>query len=267
MAHRPGLVASVLIMIVVLVAAFAPGVLTSADPIVGVPADKLRSPEAHHLFGTDQLGRDLFARVVYGTSLSIRTTMIAVAVGLVVGSATGLVAGFFGGWIDEIVMRIVDVLLAIPSLLLSLALVTALGVGTVNVAVAVGVPTIANFARVMRAETLRVCNAVFVEAARSTGAGWWWVLSRHVLPHAWGPVTVLTTLEIGVAVLSVSGLSFLGYGATPPAPEWGSLVADGRDYLATSWWLSTLPGLTIALTVLAANRISRALDGEWARVR
>ncbi|WP_047222560.1 ABC transporter permease [Protofrankia coriariae] len=265
LAHRPGLIASILVVAVVLVAAFAPGALTSANPIVGIPADRLRPPSAQHLFGTDQLGRDLFARVVHGAALSLRTTMIAVAVGLVAGSAIGLVTGFAGGPADEIIMRVVDVLLAIPSLLLSLALVTALGVGTVSVAVAVGVPTVANFARVMRAETLRLRGAVFVEAARCAGVRWGQVLSRHVLPHACGPVTALAALEFGAAILTVSGLSFLGYGAAPPTPEWGSLVANGRNYLATSWWLSTLPGLTITLTVLATNRIARALDGEWAR--
>ncbi len=267
LARRPGLVASILVMLIVLIATTAPGLLTSADPIVGIPADKLQPPDARHLFGTDQLGRDLFARVAHGTARSLGTTALAVMVGLVVGSVIGLVAGFAGGWLDEIAMRAVDTLLAIPALLLSLALVTALGVGAVNLAIAVAVPTVANFARVMRAETLRVRHTVFVEAARSAGARWWWVLGRHVLPHARGPVTVLATLESGVAILGVSGLSFLGYGTPAPAPEWGSLVADGRDYLATAWWLSTLPGLTIAATVLATNHIARALDGEWAAAR
>lgn len=262
LARRPGLVAAVLLLLTVLVAAAAPEVLTSADPIVGTPADRLQPPDARHLFGTDQLGRDLFARVVHGTARSLATAVLAVMVALVAGSAVGLVAGFAGGWIDEIAMRAVDTLLAVPALLLSLALVTTLGVGTVNLAIAVAAPTVATFARMMRAETLRIRHAAFVEAARSAGARWWWVLGRHVLPHTRGPMLVLATLESGTAILAVSGLSFLGYGVPPPAPEWGSLVADGRDYLATSWWLSLLPGLTIALTVLATNRVARALDDE-----
>jgi peptide/nickel transport system permease protein len=201
--------------------------------------------------------------VVHGAGLSLQATILAVGVGLVAGSAIGLLAGFVGRWVDEALMRGVDVLLAVPSLLLSLALVTALGFGTVKIAVAVGVGTVASFARVMRSEVLRVRTSGYVEAAQSCGVRWYGVLGRHVLPNAYGPVLVLATLEFGVAVLAVSALSFLGYGAPPPAPEWGSLVAEGRNYLATAWWLTALPGLTVALTVLAAGRVARALDGEW----
>ena len=141
------------------------------------------------------------------------------------------------------------------------------GYGTVKVAIAVGVASVASFARVMRAETLRVRQATYVEAAYAVGTRWYVTLWRHVLPNAAGPVAVLAVLEFGLAILAVSALSFLGYGAPPPAPEWGSLVAEGRNYLAVAWWLCALPGLTIAATVLAVNRISRALDGEWRRFR
>ncbi|WNI20791.1 ABC transporter permease [Streptomyces sp. ITFR-16] len=260
--RRPGLVLSLALLALVLVSAFFPGVFTSQDPLAGVPRDKLQGPGAGHLFGTDQLGRDLFARVVHGSALSLQATVLAVAVGLVVGSLLGLLAGYLGGWVDAFLMRVADVLLAIPNLLLSLAVVTALGFGTVKVAIAVGITSVASFARIMRSEVLRVRGAVYVEAARSSGARWYSVLLRHVLPSSAGPVLVYAAVDFGGVVLQVSSLSFLGYGATPPAPEWGALVAGGRDYLATAWWLTTLPGLTIAATVLAANRISRALDGE-----
>jgi peptide/nickel transport system permease protein len=263
--RRPGLVLSLLLLAVVLVAAVGAGALAHQDPLRGVPADKLQPPSAAHLFGTDQLGRDQWSRVVHGAALSLKATVIAVGVALVSGGLIGLVAGAVGRWVDTVLMRLVDVVLAIPALLLSLALVTALGFGTVKVAVAVGIASVAGFARVMRAEVLRVRSTVYVEAARSLGARWWTVLGRHVLPNAAGPVAVLATLELGTAVLAVSSLSFLGYGAPSPAPEWGSLVADGRNYLASSWWLTTLPGLTVAGTVLAVNRVARALDGEWAR--
>ncbi|MFD8157222.1 ABC transporter permease [Streptomyces malaysiensis subsp. malaysiensis] len=260
--RRPGLVAAVAVLALVLLAAFFPGLFTGRDPLSGVPAERLRGPSLHHLFGTDQLGRDLFSRVVHGAALSLKATSLAVAVGLVAGSALGLAAGYVGGLLDDALMRIADVLLAIPSLLLSLALVTALGFGTVKVAVAVGVTSVAGFARIMRAEVLRVREATYVEAARSSGSRPLAVLLRHVLPNASGPVLVYAAVEFGTVVLAVSALSFLGYGAEPPAPEWGSLVSGGRDYLATAWWLTTLPGLTIAATVLAAGRVSRALDGE-----
>ncbi|MEV5665029.1 ABC transporter permease [Streptomyces flaveolus] len=259
---RPGLALSAVLLALVLVAALFPGLVTSADPLAGVPAQRLRPPSGAHLFGTDQLGRDLFARVVHGCSLTLRATGLAVAVGLVAGSVLGLLAGYLGGLVDDALMRLTDVLLAVPGLLLSLALVTALGFGTVEVAIAVGVTSVGMFARVMRAEVLRVAGTPYVEAARAGGVRWYTVLLRHVVPNAAAPVLVYAAVDFGAVVLQVSSLSFLGYGARPPEPEWGALVAGGRDYLATAWWLTTLPGLTIAATVLAANRIARALDGE-----
>ncbi|TCK25804.1 ABC transporter permease [Pseudonocardia endophytica] len=264
---RPGLVVSGLIVVFVLVSAFTPSLFAPGDPAFAVPSQKLRPPGPGHWLGTDYLGRDVWTRVVHGASLSLQATVIAVAVALVVGGLLGLAAGFAGGWVDEGLMRVVDVLLAIPPILLSLALITALGFGTINVAIAVGIASVANFARVMRAETMRIRRTVYVEAARAVGTRWWVTLGRHVLPNAAGPVLVLAVLEFGLAILAVSSLSFLGYGAPPPAPEWGSLVAEGRNYLAGAWWLCAMPGLMIAAAVLAVNRISRALDGEWGRAR
>jgi len=181
----------------------------------------------------------------------------------VLGSLLGLVAGTAGRVVDDLLMRGVDVLLAIPSLLLSLSVVAALGFGTVNVAIAVGLASVASIARVMRSEVLRVRGSAYVEAAYSYGARPAGVLLRHVLPNASGPVVALAALELGGAVLAISALSFLGFGEPPPAPEWGALVAGGRDYLRTAWWLTTLPGLTIALSVLSANTLSRALDARF----
>jgi peptide/nickel transport system permease protein len=265
--RRPGLALSVLVVVLIVLAAFRPGLFTSKDPLKGVPTQNFRGPSGAHWFGTDELGRDVFSRVVHGAQLSLKATLLAVAVAFVVGGLLGLVAGFVGRWVDDVLMRFVDVLLSIPALFLSLALVTALGYGTVKVAVAVGVASVASFARVTRAEVLRVRQAVFVEASRSCGARWYAVLGRHVLPNAAGPVVVLATLDLGSAILAVSALSFLGYGAPPPAPEWGTLISDGRNYLANAWWLTALPGLAIAATCLATNRIARALDGEWTRQR
>lgn len=260
--HRPGLVLSVLWIAAVLVAAVAPAVWTSVNPLRAAPRDKLLPPSWSHPFGTDQLGRDLFSRTVHGTGLSLGSALIAVSVGIVVGSLVGLVAGFVRGMVDTSLMRVVDVSLAIPSLLLSLALVTALGFGTVNVAIAVGISSIAACARVMRSEVLRVRESPYVEAARAGGARWPRVLRRHVLPNAAGPVLVLAVMEFGTAVLAVSALSFLGYGAVPPTPEWGSLVSGGRDFLGSAWWLTVMPGLTIVATVLATGRIARAFGGQ-----
>ncbi|WP_344418281.1 ABC transporter permease [Pseudonocardia ailaonensis] len=259
--RRPGLVLALVVLVVVISWAFVPGLFAHQDPITGVPADRLQGPSAAHLFGTDHLGRDTFSRVVHGASLTLRATLLAVLVGLAAGGLLGLVAGFVGGRLDAVVMRVVDVMLAIPGLLLSLAVVTALGFGTLQVAIAVGVSSVAAFARVMRAETLRVRAQTFVEAAHSVGSRRFYVLAAHVLPNASGPVLALSALEFGSAILSISSLSFLGFGAQPPAPEWGALVSDGRDYLGTAWWLTTFPGLTVALVVLAANRLARHLEG------
>ena len=263
--RQPGLFLAVLVLGTTLLWAAVPAAFTSWPPDTGIPADRLLPPSATHWFGTDSLGRDLFSRVVHGSATSLAATAVAVAVGLVAGSALGLLAGFVRGWVDDAIMRLMDVLLAIPSLLLSLALITVLGFGTVNIAIAVGVASVANFARIMRSESLRVGTAVYVEAARSAGVRWHTILLRHVLPNAAGPVLALSALEFGAAVLSISSLSFLGFGAPPPASEWGSLVAGGRDYLVAAWWLVTLPGAVIAAVVLSANRISHAFQARTSR--
>jgi peptide/nickel transport system permease protein len=239
-------------------AAFVPSVFTSTSPLAVGGAIR-SAPSWHHLFGTDEIGRDLFSRVVHGSSLSLRASLIAVAVGMVAGVPLGLVSGYVGGWVDAAIMRLVDVLLSIPALLLSLSVVIALGFGITNVALAVGITFVAASARIMRGEVLKIRQSPYVEAARVGGARRARVLVRHVLPNSVEPVLVLAALEFGEAILYISSLSFLGYGVQPPAPEWGSLVADGRDYLNSAWWLTTMPGLTIVATVLAANRISRAI--------
>ncbi|WP_084528375.1 ABC transporter permease [Nocardia crassostreae] len=250
------------IVILVLGWAAVPSLFASGDPLSGVPTQKFQGPSAEHWFGTDRLGRDLYTRVVHAAGLSLSATVFAVLLGLVAGSLIGLVVGTTGGFVDTAISRIVDVLLSIPELLISLALVTVLGVGTRNVAIAVGVGLIARFARVMRAEVLRVRNA---PAAFASGVRWHTVLFRHVLRNAYGPVAALAAIEFGVAVLAVAALSFLGYGAVPPTPEWGSLIAEGRNYLATAWWLTTLPGLVIIALVLATQRIARAIHKDNAR--
>lgn len=239
--------------------ALFPSVFAGGDPLTGVPAQKFRPPGAEHWFGTDNLGRDLYTRMVHGAGLSLTATLSAVAIALIAGSLLGLLSGAVGGFADTVIMRFVDVLLSIPPLLLALALVTALGFGTGNVAVAVGISLIANFARVMRSEVLRIRQEPYVEAAHASGVRWYTVLARHVLPNSYQPVLALAAVEFGMAVLSVSALSFLGYGAKPPTPEWGSLISEGRNFLATAWWLTTLPGLVIVAVVLSAQRLGRAV--------
>ncbi|WP_172651525.1 ABC transporter permease [Rhodococcus opacus] len=259
------LVASAAVLLVAVGFAVAPSVFASGDPLVGVPAQKLQAPSAAHWFGTDNIGRDVYTRVVHGAGLSLTATLLAVGIALVAGSLIGLLSGAVGGALDAVLMRVVDVLLSIPALLLSLALVTALGFGTVNVAIAVGVSLIANFARVMRSELLRVLRSLYVEAAFASGVRWHTVLRRHVLRNSYPPVVALAAVEFGMAVLAVSSLSFLGFGAVPPTPEWGSLISEGRNYLATAWWMTTLPGLVIVAVVLSAHRLGHALEQREVR--
>ncbi|MBU2664731.1 ABC transporter permease [Actinoplanes bogorensis] len=258
--RRPLFAGALLYVSFVVVSAFWPRLFTSYGPIDTNPSAVAVAPSLDHLFGTDIYGRDLWTRVLYGSPLTIQATLIALGIAVVAGLALGIVSGFFGGFTDSALMRFVDVLLAIPGLLLALSIVTALGYGTVPVAVAVGVGIVPGFARTTRAEVLRVKTLPYVEAARAGGASWTRVLLRHILPNSWGPVAVLAVLDAGVAIIAIASLSFLGFGAAPPAAEWGTLIADGRNYLITSWWLSLLPGLFVALLVLSLNHISKTLQ-------
>jgi peptide/nickel transport system permease protein len=258
--RRPGFVLAVAIVAFALLAAVAPGLLSSFAPYATSPTDKLTPPNAIHWFGTDELGRDLYTRVVHGSSLSVQAALLAVGLALTGGLSLGVVSGFAGGRIDGVIMRFIDVLLALPGLLLALAIVTAIGFGTIPVAVAVGVGIIPGFARTTRAEVLRVKTLPYVEAARLGGASWTRTLLRHILPNAWGPVAVLATLEFGAAILATAGLSFLGFGAEPPAAEWGTLIANGRHFLMTAPWVSLLPGLFVVAVVFSFNHIARTLE-------
>ncbi|MFD5177937.1 ABC transporter permease [Nocardia sp. NPDC058379] len=257
----PGLTLAWLVIATVLAWALVPSWFTKYSPLEGDSAASFHPPSLEHPFGTDRLGRDLLARAIYGTSTTLTATLLAVAIGFVLGSAIGLLSGFLGGRADAVIMRFVDVLLAVPGLLLAMTVVTALGYGTVNIAVAVGISAVAAFARVMRSEVLQVAGTDYVEAAYGSGGGFGRVVLRHVLPNSLAAVLSLAALECGTAVLAVAALGFLGYGAPPPEPEWGLAVAEGRDYLATYPWIALLPGLLIAVVVLSTNRIGRSLGG------
>lgn len=257
---RPwGLSLAVAVIAVAVLWALLPGVFAPGDPLSGVPADKLLPPGAAHWFGTDALGRDLFGRVVHGAVHSLSGALIAVTVGLALGTLLGAIAGAVGGVVDDVLMRVVDVLLAIPGLLLALSVIILLGFGTVNAAIAVGLGSVAAFARLMRAEVARVRRTEYVEAAFGSGATFLAVLRRHVLPNSLTPIVALAALQFGTAILAISTLGFLGYGAPPPTPEWGLLIAEGRNYTATAWWLTALPGLVVVAVVLSANRLSHRI--------
>ena len=258
---QPGLWLAWLVMLLAAIAALFPALLTPYSAVEGIAGAQRLAPQAGHWLGTDQLGRDVFARIVYGASHSLSAALLAVAMGGIFGTALGVLAGAVGGKTESVAMRAVDVLLSIPSLLLSLSVLILLGFGTLNAATAVGIATIASFARLARGEVVRIRHSDYVEAAFGSGGRFLSVLWRHILPNALAPVIAYGALQFGQAILALSTLSFLGYGTPPPAPEWGLLIAEGRNYLATAWWLTTFPGLVVVFVVLAANRISQQLSG------
>ncbi|RWX81131.1 ABC transporter permease [Neorhizobium lilium] len=255
---QPTIVLSIAIVALMIAWSITPGLFTNHDPINGVPAHKLLAPSAENWFGTDHLGRDLYTRVVYGTSSSVSSALIAVVIGVVAGGLIGLLAGFFGGWVDIVFARMVDVLLAIPKFLLAVIVVTAIGFDTTNAAIATGVSAVGLFARVMRSEVIKTRQATFVESSFLLGGSRWHILWRHVFPNASRSVLPLAVLQFGDSILVIAGLAFLGYGDPPPASDWGLLISIGKDYL--KWpWLVYAPAFVTIATVLSVNRISRWL--------
>jgi peptide/nickel transport system permease protein len=261
----PGVVNAAALIVLGIVAAWTlvPDWLTSYDPLAGNSADKFLPPGPLHWFGTDRAGRDTFTRVAYGTRNTVYGAIISTAIGLSIGSIIGVAAGVARGAPDAVLMRLIDVLLAMPGFLLALCLVSAFGPGTVKIAIGVGIAAVAPFARVARSEALRVVQLDFVDAARVSGAGPAAVLFRHVLPNSAGPIIALAPTELAATILSIASLGFLGYGAPPPEPEWGTLLSEGRDYLAQAWWLTSLPGVVVLCTVLAVARASRLLQDRF----
>jgi peptide/nickel transport system permease protein len=254
----PTVALSFAVIALVIAWSLVPGLFTSHNPINGIPADKLLGPSAAHWFGTDHLGRDLYTRVVYGTASSVTSALIAVVIAAVAGGLIGLLSGFLGGWVDIVLARLVDVLLAIPNFLLAVIVVTAIGFDTTNAAIATGVSAVAVFARVMRSEVIKTRQAIFVEAAFLMGGSRWHILLRHVLPNASRSVLPLAVLQFGLSILVIASLAFLGYGDPPPASDWGLLISIGKDYL--KWpWLVYAPAFVTIATVLSVNRISRWL--------
>ncbi|MET0416171.1 MAG: ABC transporter permease [Actinoplanes sp.] len=248
---------AIAVVVLLAVAVVAPGLLTPYDPLLPDRDAILAAPSPAHPFGTDYLGRDLLSRVVHGTLRTMVGSAVAVLIGLGVGTVLGLLAAYFRGIVDAVISRVVDVLLSIPGLLLSMVVVVALGFGALNAAIAVGVSSVALFTRLMRSETLTVTGLPFVEASHHLGGTRRQVLLRHVFPNSYNAVLSLTALQFGLAIVWISALSFLGYGAPPPQPEWGLLVAEGREYVVSSPWLIVIPGLVITVSVLSISRVSQ----------
>ena len=234
-------------------------------------SNRFHPPSLAHPFGTDDFGRDVFTRVLYGARISLQVGIIAVGIAGALGSLLGLLTGYLGGWVDAAGQWLVDVLLAFPGLLLALAIIAVLGPGLPNVMVAVGIGSMPAYARLMRGQVLSLKHDEFVEAARVIGCSSMRILFVHILPNTLSPVIVLASLGFAGSVLSAAALSFIGMGAQPPTPEWGAMLATGREYLRKEWWIATFPGMAIALTVLGFNLLGDglrdALDPQGRTIR
>ena len=238
-----------IVILLVLAGVFAP-LLTPHDPTRQELIKVLQAPSAEHLLGTDHLGRDVLSRILHGARLTLFMGFFAVAVGLIFGVPLGVISGYYGGWVDMAIQRVMDLMLSFTTFLLALALVSLLGVGVLNVIIAVGVSTIPRFTRLVRSSVLTIREVTYVEASRAVGTGQGRIMLKHVLPNALSPVIIQATLSMGATILTAAGLGFLGLGAQPPLPEWGAMISRGRAFILDQWWVATMPGFAIVIVSL-----------------
>ena len=248
----------IVVLIVLFLAIFGP-YITPWSPTVPDYNAMLSAPTGAHLFGTDFIGDDIFSRVLAGARLSIGTSASVLAIAVTVGLTLGAIAGYAGGWVDEIIMRITDMFLAFPALILALAIAATLGPGLTSAVIALAVGFWPWYTRLLRGQVLSLKNREYVEAARALGTSNVGIMWRHILPNAISPIIVELSLDMGYAILDISALSFIGLGAQPPSPEWGAMIVAGRDYLRTAWWTCAFPGLAISFAVLGFNLIGDGL--------
>lgn len=250
----------IILIILVLLAVFA-DVIANYDNVVIKQnlAHRLQGPGAAHWLGTDEFGRDIFARLVHGTRVSLQVGIVAVGISIVIGGILGAVAGYYGGKLDNTIMRIMDIFLAVPSILLAIAIVSALGPSIINLMLAISISSVPSYARIVRASVLSIRDQEFIEAAKAIGASNTRIIFRHIIPNSLAPVIVQATLGVASAILSTAGLSFIGLGIQPPAPEWGSMLSGGRQYLRYAWWVTTFPGVAIMITILSLNLLGDGL--------
>lgn len=262
--HRPTLVvAAALCVLLVAVAVLAP-VVAPHDPMTGDLAERLKPPvwdggSLRHPLGTDLLGRDILSRLVYGARVSLSVCALAILGAGVVGSALGIIAGYRGGWVDSVIMRLVDIAISLPVILLALLFGVVFGPSFTNIIIIIALVLWSQYARMSRGETLKVREHDYVDLARCAGASSAYIVTRHVLPNVAAPLVVLATLQVGTVIILEASLSFLGVGVPPPTPAWGSMIAEGRSYVVSAWWLCALPGLAVLMTVLSVNLLGDAL--------
>ncbi len=246
------------IFVFILVAAFGP-YFAPHNPVKGETSDRLQAPSGQHWFGTDQLGRDIFSRVIHGARVSLRIAIIVAVIAGTVGTVVGVTSGYFGAMVDDLLMRVTDMFFAFPKLVLAMAVAAALGPDLENVIFAIAIASWPVYARLARGEALAVREEDYIEAIRALGAGRMRILFLHVLPMCITPIIIQVTLDMGFIILTAAGLGFIGFGAQPPTPEWGIMIAEGRNFITSQWWLSTFPGLAILVTVLGFNLLGDGL--------
>lgn len=250
-----------IVLLLVVVALLAPWIAPYPEDALGATRikDKFRPPSLSHLFGTDELGRDILSRVVYGARISLGIGTLAIGLALTIGVPLGVIAGYVGGTVDEVIMRVVDVFLSFPPLLLALAISAMLGPTLTNVMIAIAIAWWPWYTRLLRSEAVSIRERDYVQAAKAMGASWERIVFKHVLPNGITPIIIQASMDFGSIILTSASLSFLGLGAQPPTPEWGLMVSVGRTYFLTYWWIVTFPGLTIFLTVLGFNLVGDGL--------
>jgi peptide/nickel transport system permease protein len=256
--HPNGKIGIIISVVLVLMAVFAP-LISPYDPNYPDTANRLAPPSTKHLFGTDQLGRDILSRIIWGSRISLSIAFLAVFVTSIIGLVVGLVSGYYGGKIDTLLMRITDIFMAFPRLVLALAFASALGPGIYNVIIAISIVYWSFYARLIRGVVLQIRNELYIQAAKAVGASDLRIMFRHILPMVTAPLLVQATLDIGGTILLASGLGFLGIGVQPPTPEWGVMVSEGRRFITHEWWVSTFPGLFILIATLGFNLLGDAL--------
>lgn len=252
------IVGVIIVALLVCTAIFAP-LIAKYDPEGVLMANKLLPPSVENLMGTDEMGRDIFSRIVYGTRISLLVGIEVVASAILIGVTLGGISGYFGGWTDEIIMRITDMFMSFPSLILAMAVAAALGPDLNNAVLAVSLTWWPWYTRIVRAQVLSLRNLEYVEAAQALGNRTMSIIFKHILPNCISPIIVQGTMDIGFAIQLTAGLSFIGLGAQPPTPEWGSMISTGRQYLLSHWWYPTFPGVAILITVLGFNLLGDGL--------
>ncbi len=256
--NQSAVVGLIMLLILIAMAVFSEAI-APYDPVQQDLLHRVQTPTAAHIFGTDELGRDIFSRIVFGARISVTVGLIAVTISCIGGIVLGSIAGYYGGTADNIIMRFMDILMAIPGILLNISIVAALGPGLQNVMVAIGISSIPGYCRIIRASILSLRDQEFVEASRAAGASDFFIITQHILPNCLAPLIIQATLRIGGSILMCASLSFIGLGVIPPTPEWGAMLSTGRDFLRQAPHLTTIPGMAIMFAVFAMNLMGDGL--------